>query len=198
MTSRVRVRRPDPPEGYPEDPFAGCPTLPVPSSMLVAMGIDASLTDTGIGVLSEAKLWSKSYAPKFMRGAERLAWFRDQLLALIRQVGPDLIALEGYSFGSRNGREAMGELGGIVKLVALDTAVPVMIVTPNDLKLFITGKGNGEKSTVSKELYKRYGVDLNNNNQVDAAVLALMALAKLDGSFALTEFQKRALTKALD
>jgi Holliday junction resolvasome RuvABC endonuclease subunit len=193
---RERRRKPNPDIGL---AFAirlppETPTINVPATAHCIMGIDASLTNTGIAVLLDGKLHTESLEPKKLRGAERLAWFRSEIRALLSVYVPTAVMLEGYAFGAKMQREAMGELGGVVRLTCWDASAPLSIVQPTCLKLFITGSGAGPKDNMSKEIYKRYGVDLTDNNQVDAAGLAIMGLATRT-DMPLTEFQKRALSK---
>jgi Holliday junction resolvasome RuvABC endonuclease subunit len=186
---RVRVRRPDPPE---RDPaiwnYTGYPTLAVPARDFTVMGLDLSLTATGLACIRHGRLYPTTVSPGKHRGVERLAWFRERFASLIQ-----LIMIEGYAFGAKMQRETMGELGAVARLACHDSGVPFHVVPPNSLKLFATGKGNGPKDTVSKELYKRFSVDLHDNNQVDAAGLAIMGLALREPDFTLTAFQQRAL-----
>lgn len=199
---RVRVRKPDPPmSGHVY--MADTPSIKVPASGgFTVMGIDASLTATGVAVVRMGKLHAEVLSPPKdqNRGMDRLAWFRAQVTRVVRHYLPDLVFIEGYGFGAKSHAHSLGELGGVVKLALHDCGVPVGIVPPTVLKLFATGKGNAEKDTVSKELFKRYGVDLMNNNEVDAAGLAIMALAQLDAEFAasLTQPQQRAMEKTSD
>jgi Holliday junction resolvasome RuvABC endonuclease subunit len=50
-------------------------------------------------------------------------------------------------------------------------------VAPNQLKKFVTGKGNGPKDQISMHLYKNWGIEAADNNQADAAGLAKIAQA---------------------
>lgn len=189
---RVRVRKPNPP--------MVSRLLNVPETKHTIIGVDASLTNTGVAMLHNGTLATWSLVPpgKGMRGVDRLDWFYNQFSKMLEADPiPDLIVIEGYAFGAKMQREAMGELGGILRLALHHEKMPFVIVQPTCLKLFVTGKGNGPKDNMSKEIYKRFGVDLTDNNQVDAAGLAIMGLATMT-EMDLTEFQKRALTKITD
>ena len=186
---RERRRKPNPPM----DPA----TINVPAWGLPVMGIDASLSNTGIAVVQDGQLDAYSLEPKKLRGSERLVWFRDRFTETVRRADPEVVVIEGYAFGAKMMREAMGELGGVLRVVLHDIGVPYVVMPPTSLKLFVTGKGNGPKDNMSKEIYKRFGVDLTDNNQIDAAGLAIMGLA-MKVEMELTEFQKRALAKTGD
>ena len=191
---RVRVRRPNPPSIFQEDEPVGF-AVTVPTDPTCIIGIDPSLSVTGVAVLRDAHILNSNFASKKLRGVERLAWFRTQLEGLFKTYRPAMVVIEGYSYGAVNAREVLGELGGVVRLACYDAGVPFRVVPPQSLKLFASGKGNCPKDNVSKELYKRYGVDLSENNEVDAAGLAIMGLAMVHEGFPLTEFQRRALAK---
>lgn len=46
------------------------------------------------------------------------------------------------------------------------------IVTPGEVKKFVTGKGNAKKELIIKEVYKRYGFDTDINDIADAYAIA--------------------------
>ena len=64
-------------------------------------------------------------------------------------------------------------------------------MTPSQLKKFVTGKGNSEKSMVIKEVYKRFGIDTNDDNTADAVVLGHIGLA-LTGEYTATTLEQKA------
>lgn len=202
---RVRARRPDPPETdeLVDRIFADMPTIRVPVEDRLVMGIDPSLTSTGLAYIWRGKLKATTLAPSKRKGSEcrgtaRLAWYRDELRDMLRRYRPSLVVIEGYAFGAKFSREALGELGGVIRLLCHDEGIPVVIFQPTQLKMYATGKGTGPKDNVSKELFKRYGVDLTDNNEVDASGLAIMGLATLLPTMGRTEFQRRALREAED
>ena len=45
------------------------------------------------------------------------------------------------------------------------------------MKKFATGKGNVEKNVVMKAVYKRFGIDTDDDNTADAVVLGYIGLA---------------------
>lgn len=99
---------------------------------------------------------------------------------------PIIVAIESYAFGSTNGRELAGELGGATRLAlyqyatARQVKVRMIEVPPTVLKSFVTGKGNAEKSLILKEVFKKWGFDAPNDNAADAFALAKFAKAYSD------------------
>ena len=73
----------------------------------------------------------------------------------------------------------IGELGGILKLLAWEQGVNLLIVPPSTLKQFITGKGNATKPEMSQALATKYNYDVVQNDECDALCLLLMGDAYL-------------------
>jgi len=75
-------------------------------------------------------------------------------------------------------------LGGIVKLSLYsyfnnrDGQYP-LIVPPTNLKKYVTGKGNGvSKSQMLLQVYKKWGVEFNDDNAADSYGLAHLVAGK--------------------
>lgn len=114
------------------------------------------------------------------RGVDRL---RDIGLWLLENL-PETAAhvcMEGYNHGAKFNREIMGELGAVVKLALRDLySEPIgypTLVSPNQLKLFTTGKGNAKKDEMMLAVYKKWGYEAPNNDCADAFGLAKIAAA---------------------
>lgn len=109
-------------------------------------------------------------------GMERLAWFREQVTGLVLAERPEVVVVEGYSFGSHDaGSRAIGELGGVVRLALWDLVACHVDVAPKSLKKFATGKGNAPKDSVMLAA-ARHGFAGDDNNAADAFWLRQMAL----------------------
>jgi hypothetical protein len=50
----------------------------------------------------------------------------------------------------------------------LEVGTPYIVVTPATVKTFATGKGNATKPDMRMSLYQRTGLDIRDDNQVDA------------------------------
>ena len=135
------------------------------------LGLDLSLTAAGW-----ALVWDGS--PKWgiiksrHKGVKRLSEIRNEVRDIINQTQPSLAVIEGYSYGSSQGMAGLAELGGVVRLLLLDTGVPFIVVAPTTNKKFATGKGNAEKDLMLKRVFQHWGADMNNNNEADAFALA--------------------------
>lgn len=89
------------------------------------------------------------------------------------------VAMEGYAFGARNGRELAGELAATIKTTLYthyppDICYPT-IVQPTAVKKFCTGKGGSPKNVMLKTILSKWGGDFGNDNIGDAYVLARIA-----------------------
>ncbi len=151
------------------------------------IGIDQSYT--GFAYSIEAVSLKKAFPATKYRGPEdRLwhirkwfrGWLNEQIGGDSRSV--DLIVMEGYANGAKNGREIAGELGGVVKLAIMDewSGQPPLIVPPTSLKKFVTGKGVAKKNEMLLGVYKRWGVEFADDNQADAFSLEKFGQAYLE------------------
>jgi Holliday junction resolvasome, endonuclease subunit len=148
---------------------------------MIILGIDPSLTSTGICVMSEDGRVLESLAIKpDCKGPERLAFFRQSLVNLIGLRGSRINAfIEGYAFGANNQREALGELGGVLRITLYDQCIDMTIVPPTRLKQFATGKGNADKIAMGVALMKEFGLEYPTSDQTDAFWLAIFGRAYL-------------------
>lgn len=115
-----------------------------------------------------------------LRGMRRIAQIVDAVESVVFDDGvtpPDLVVLEGYSFGSR-GRAAvsLGELGGVLRWHLRQWAVPWVELAPSQRAKIATGKGNAGKEAVLVEAVKRLGYDGSSTDEADALWLLHAAL----------------------
>lgn len=78
----------------------------------------------------------------------------------------------------------LAELHGIIKEYLLGEDLNIATVSPSSLKYFVIDKkldSKIKKNLILKEIYIKYGVDLSDDNQADAYVLAKMAYEKFTG-----------------
>lgn len=158
------------------------------------LGLDLSLTATGVASLAAAGFDVSTLVTDKKRGNDRLQFIRERIA--LRLEGCKGVGIEGYAMGSKFNREAMGELGGIIRLLIWERGIPYVNIAPTALKKFATGNGGkGEKGLVMVEVFKRYGISVEDNNQADAIVLAHMAEHHFEGKSPAFSYQKDALAK---
>lgn len=156
-------------------------SLTIQKSNLFFIGIDPSITNTGLVILNEAgvlcgafnfrKIFVKLHRSiAYKESTIKRIYKMDNILRHILQmlneannnIKPNLfIGIEGYSYGSIGKLAQIGELCGSYKLIALSWGVDCLVIPPNNVKKYATGSGLADKQTVmqyaSKEL-SQYGL----------------------------------------
>ena len=151
------------------------------------IGIDASLNNTGVVILNYKGELKKTFSiiPKDLFGVERLAYneniLNNNLYNIISEKSC-IVIREGYAHGRVQGAHQMGEWGGVLKFYfhkisssTVSNLIPMIEVAPQSLKKFANAYGKG-KSSVLKEVYKRWHFDTNDDNLADAFVLAMVGV----------------------
>ena len=153
---------------------------------MIYIGIDPSLTGTGIVVLDESGnvLGKDLISTKASHKIEdRLKTIWSRLKYIIwdfadKPVPGCTIAVEGLSFGSKGA--SMLELAGLHYLIRymIDREFCGVrhVVPPQTLKKFVCGKGNVKKEQMLLQTYKRWGMEFQDNNICDAYCLARYAM----------------------
>lgn len=169
-----------------------------------ALGLDLSLTSTGACVLTDdanVLVRMAIVAPGHCgKGFDRLYYIHNRLKLLLVEFTPDVIMIEGYSYGSARGLEAGAEVRGAVAIALAECCYElgrnVFLVPPTSLKKYVLGKGAGDKDMMRLGVYKRWGFEAPTNDEVDAYALARIGLAHLMGDAAvLTVPQQEVLDK---
>ena len=164
---------------------------------MLIIGIDPSLTATGIVVLRDGKveLAEKTKNSPDLGTIERVRLIRERIIDITENLineeewqAPDLIAIEGFSYGSK-GRSVfdIAYLGwrireDLERLKEQDN-IPWLEVPPSQIKKFATGQGNANKEIILQQVYKRWGYETHDNNIADAFVLAQIGRAYLQASY---------------
>lgn len=155
---------------------------------MIVLGIDPSLTATGLAVIDlddilAPEVHTIASRPGDLPGingrVQRQARICRQLLDLATVAlhqGPPLVVIEQPAYSSRTGHQhdRSGLWWRIVDRL-LEHQADVVEVTPTSRARYATGKGNASKDQVLLAVAKRYPhVDVANNNEADALVLAAM------------------------
>jgi Holliday junction resolvasome RuvABC endonuclease subunit len=144
------------------------------------VGIDPSLTSTGLAYREDGKVKAYCIGNAKLRGLPRVAFIRNAVASALDRFAPDVVAFEGYALGFRGKSNIIfdiGELGGVLKLLILERGIDILLVPPTSLKLFATGSGRPKgkgKEPVMLALEKRLGVKFSTSDQYDAAGLLVM------------------------
>jgi Holliday junction resolvasome RuvABC endonuclease subunit len=161
----------------------------------ITVGIDQSLTGFALSVVSvEFPNLHKTWVIKSsFKGIQRLNdihdWFYGTLSDLHRNGNVVVnVAMEGTVLQSQ-AASILGELAGIVKMdlytffdarVKPNCSLPLQI-PPMTLKKYATGKGTAKKQEMLLQIYKRWGVEFNDDNAADAYALARLAADAYNG-----------------
>jgi len=167
------------------------------SDYLGVIGIDPSLTGTGIATYSGT-------ATIHGEGDQRLKAIYKAIhtaaTPFLRRPGLDplrtLAVIEDLpTHGQGAGKTGMAQ--GVVRLALIDAGADYVLLTPATLKKFATGKGNATKPDMRMALYKRAGLDLRDDNQVDAWWLRQAGLYATghDAALTLPRAQREVLLK---
>lgn len=157
------------------------------------IGLDLSITATGIVFYTDPP---RTIAPaKGIVGDVRLVSVRDQVMRSVAPSVTRLVVIEGPVLRSQ-AAIALGLLHGVIRAALMDAGVPYVLVAPATLKKYATGKGNAGKPEMAVALYKRAGLELGDDNQVDAWWLRAMGMDALGAPLVdLPAAQRDAMTK---
>ena len=125
--------------------------------MLVVMGIDPGVANTGFGVVRVAGSQLSAIdggvieAPADRSPEQRLALIHDELRKLITWHEPKALALEDVYFG-KNVRSAIGvgQARGVAMLAAAERGVRCFDYTPQAVKMAVCGAGSAAKEQVQR------------------------------------------------
>lgn len=151
------------------------------------LGIDPGLTRCGYAVVDaatagtgEAVALGVIRTPASDALPQRLSSLRDELVGLLTDFGPDVVAVEQVFF-QVNVRTAMGvgQASGLALAEAAAAGCVVVQYTPNQVKDAIAGWGAAPKRQVQRMVQLRLGLSTlpQPADAADAAALALCHLA---------------------
>ena len=179
---------------------------------MIVCGIDPSLSGTAVvfggwtpeedGVQDGTRYTAQRF-PSKSRGrlvvprTMRILELSVRVADLVAEANPELIIIEGYSFGSQNAGEYLGEYGGLLRAKLIDITHAVYEVAPTTLKKFATGKGNTKKDVMCAAIAKRWDVLFDSSDEYDAYAMWRMALMATAQDTDWTKPQLEALKKAL-
>lgn len=127
---------------------------------MFVLGIDPGLTRTGYGLVRARP--PRPVAVGVIRtrprrpSAERLAELHRDLVALLAEHRPDVMAIERI-FTNRNLQTALAVVraSGVALLAAAQAGIPVVEYPPTTVKLAVTGDGRATKAMVAEMVTRR-------------------------------------------
>ncbi len=147
------------------------------------VGIDASLTGTGFAIKDTEKPEGQQFEYKtikskpedFKDDTDRMIYLRDTILNSI-PVGVEMVCIEDVFVGANPGsglRLAM--LAGCIRSGLRDKGIPFEVFPPSAIKKHMTGKGVAPKEVMMLQVYKKFGIEVEDNNQADAIAMSNLA-----------------------
>jgi Holliday junction resolvasome RuvABC endonuclease subunit len=147
--------------------------------MSIYVGIDPSLTQTGVCVLFTRGIEKLKVfrTPRAMRGAARLVNIRDNIQKMVEPYRSNvtLAAVEGPSLGSTNRADDLGQLRGVVLVLLMDLCIEPILVAPASLKMFVAAKGDATKEEMASATARIWDVTIPQHDACDAHGLARFA-----------------------
>ncbi|OEV14074.1 crossover junction endodeoxyribonuclease RuvC [Streptomyces nanshensis] len=145
------------------------PTTPRQASGLRVLGLDLSITSTGIALPTGATCRIKTRT----RDADRrLCIIRDHLRRILTEHQPHCAVIEDLPTKMRpTAVKGVGALHGVVKAELLDAGVPYAMVAPATLKSYACDHGRAEKHQLADAAYLAAGAtfpDDRGGDQCDA------------------------------
>lgn len=162
-------------------------------TIMTTVGLDLSLTHTGIAVVTEKSeviysgvIKSKPSGNSLVDETKRIIKIVDVVMERINYIFtdnnlPSMVLIEGLAFMAKG--TSLAQLSGLnylIRVKLIEKNIPFMIVAPTTLKKFITGSGKGDKDLMMMSVYKNYGFESMDNNECDAYALAVCGLATLE------------------
>jgi crossover junction endodeoxyribonuclease RuvC len=166
--------------------------LPPPSTRMEKriLGLDPGLAILGFGAILCQKGAAHGVAsavspldfgiittPSQLETGGRLCIIYDDLHSLLKQVQPDLVAIEKLFFYRMGNTIAVAQARGVVMLVLAQYQVPLLEYTPAQVKQALTGHGNADKHEVQQAVARELKLDKppKPDDAADALALALTA-----------------------
>ncbi|WP_246094867.1 hypothetical protein [Streptomyces roseicoloratus] len=147
-----------------QTPAAGMTRLPAAGTKPLVIGLDLSLTSTGIAGVD----WADQLKPR-NKGHRRLSWLRMEIFD--RTKAADLVVVEGPSYG-HGALAGHHELAGLWWLITHDLwrrDLPYAVCPPAQRAMYATGKGNASKGEVRDGVQRLFGVECEGAGRYDKA-----------------------------
>lgn len=153
-----------------QTPAAGLSPRPAAGPTPLVIGLDLSLTSTGIAGAD----WADTLRTK-SRGHVRLAWLRQEITERVRLA--DLVVVEGpsYGHGAMAGHHEMAGLWWLVTHDLWRRRIPYAVCPPAQRAMYATGKGNASKGEVRDGVRQHFGIECEGPGRYDQADAASMA-----------------------
>lgn len=158
--------------------------------MRVCLGIDPGLARLGYGavMMTDSGLRALSYGcietTPAMTFTERLLKIHTDLQERITSICPDFVSIERLFFG-KNARTAeyVYQARGVIMLLIAQNNLPVIELTPNNIKRNLTGSGKSKKQEIQTAIRDILSLDdiPRPDDTADALAAAVAGLSLYEG-----------------
>jgi crossover junction endodeoxyribonuclease RuvC len=109
--------------------------------------------------------------------SDRLCTIYDDLHAVIKEIQPDLVAVEKLFFYRMSHTIAVAQARGVLMLVLGQAGLPYVEFAPPEVKKALTGYGNAQKIEVQEAVARELALDFipRPDDAADALAIALTA-----------------------
>lgn len=124
---------------------------------MIILGVDPGIARTGWGIIEarDSKLEARDYgcieSSPSLSIEKRFQKLHLELTKIIKREKPDVLVIEELFFNT-NAKTAfiVGQARGVVMLCAAQNSIQLVIYTPLQVKVAVTGYGRAEKQQVGK------------------------------------------------
>lgn len=154
------------------------------------IGLDISLTSTGIVAINKGKIIKQHLVKPKMKGRKKdraIMQIKQEIVKTVQEISSSSscrVMIEDFAYGilhMKHCTNCVFEIGGLgysVSIALMEMGYDIRKVEPTVLKKFVTGKGNAKKDIMIKEILKKWKVDFNSNDLADAYALARLREAQ--------------------
>jgi Holliday junction resolvasome RuvABC endonuclease subunit len=159
--------------------------------MSTIVGIDPSLTSTGIAILVHGQPLTLTTVGHGTRNGKSYAHRSDRIVSQCRAIidclrthtprgGYDLAVIEGPAYGANlpSAHDRAGLFWGLISTLRAKR-IPTVVIPPATLKLWATGQGRADKTLMLATVRDWWPLppSVRDHNQADAAALATIGAA---------------------
>jgi len=146
---------------------------------MTILGFDPSLQRSGYAYQDAAgQVYTGSIRAGTLRGYARLAYIQTCFAELLTKSQAQLVVYETYSYAAPGRLCDLAELGGVLKLLAWQRGIALLLVPPTNLKQFATGYGRASKEAIVQAIAERWRYTISQFDEADAFVLYMMGKSR--------------------
>lgn len=152
---------------------------------MISVGCDMGLRKSGIVLLRdnfEIESQNLIRTSETVKGAERLCDIERGFDSIVRPYfplnkrGELTVFIEGYAYGAKYQRESLAELGGVMRRYFYLNKLTFWVISPTNVKSFVTGSGKASKNYMKKCTKEKWGQNFKSDDVCDAYGIARIGM----------------------